>query len=187
VRPVLIDSGAWIALLNRADRNHESARRYHRSLVERGRLLLTTNYVIAESATRLRHDAGLDVALKLREAIRRMVAARELRVAWIDPRLEGEGWDLMARHADLRLSLADATSASLARRAGRGRPSRSTPTSGRSGSRCIPGRSGRPGRSARVCGAERLRKYSLSPTGATEAGAPAPTRREDERPCPSSS
>lgn len=117
MRPVFIDSGAWIALLDRRDQSHAAARDYHRSIVDRGRLLVTTNYVISESATRLRYDAGLEVALLLREAIRRMVAGRELRVAWIDPRLEREAWDLMAKYADVRLSLTDATSAVVARRA----------------------------------------------------------------------
>jgi predicted nucleic acid-binding protein len=45
------------------------------------------------------------------------VADRRLRLAWIDWRLEREGWNILERYADVGLSLTDATSAAVARQA----------------------------------------------------------------------
>jgi predicted nucleic acid-binding protein len=79
---------------------------------------VTTNYVVAESATRLRYDAGLRAALRFRDAIKEALALRSLRLVWIDQRLDGEGWDVLAKYADIDLSLTDGTSAAVARRHG---------------------------------------------------------------------
>jgi predicted nucleic acid-binding protein len=114
---VFVDTGGWLALLRRDDRMHERARPFYERLVANGTRLLTTNYVVDETATRLRYDAGLAAALALRSALDRSTASGSLRIAWIDPRLEREGWGLLERHADLFLSLTDAVSAVVARRA----------------------------------------------------------------------
>lgn len=115
--PIFVDTGGWIALLKRDDHMHVRARDYYEKLVAEGARFLTTNYVVDETATRLRYDAGLAAALAFRGALDRSLSERRLRVGWIDPRLEREGWDLMERHADVELSLTDATSAAVARRA----------------------------------------------------------------------
>ncbi|MBI4729538.1 MAG: PIN domain-containing protein [Acidobacteria bacterium] len=112
-----VDTGAWIAVVNRSEGAHGRATDFLRSCLADGTRLLTTNYVVAEATARLRYDAGLRTAVAFRERLTDAVAGRWLRVTWIDPRLEQEGWELMKRYADLRLSLTDATSAVVARRA----------------------------------------------------------------------
>lgn len=114
---IFIDSGGWIALLNRTERLHPAARDYYAERVAERERFLTTNYVVDETATRLRYDAGLEAALSFRAALERAVRARRLRVAWIDTRLEREGWGILQRYADIDLSLTDATSVVVARRA----------------------------------------------------------------------
>lgn len=116
--PLFVDTGGWIALLKRDDEMHARAGRYYEAQVAGGRRLLTTNYVIAETATGLRYDAGLEAAVAFRQAVERAVAGRRLRVVWINARLEREGWDLLEHYSGLALSLTDATSAAVARRAG---------------------------------------------------------------------
>ena len=115
--PVFVDTGGWIALLKRDDRMHVDAVTYYEARVAEGRRFLTTNYVTDEAATRLRYDAGLEAALAFRRAVERATAGRRLRILWIDARLEREGWDILERHADIPLSLTDATSAAAGRRA----------------------------------------------------------------------
>ncbi|MCC6224645.1 MAG: PIN domain-containing protein [Thermoleophilia bacterium] len=117
---LFVDTGGWIALLKRDDHMHARAGPYYATQVAEGRRFLTTSYVICETATRLRYDAGVEAAVAFRRAIERAVAGRSLRVAWIDARLEREGWDVLERYADIPLSLTDATSAAVARRAGVG-------------------------------------------------------------------
>lgn len=114
---IFVDTGAWIALLKRNDSLHTEARMYYESRVAARDRLLTTNYVVDETATRLRYDAGLDAALVFRRALDEAIAGRRLRLAWIDERLEREAWHFLERYADVELSLTDATSAVVARRA----------------------------------------------------------------------
>lgn len=83
--------------------------------------MLTTNYVVDESATRLRYDSGLHAALAFRSMLQAAGRTGSLRILWVDPRTEAQGWDLLARSADVRLSLTDAISAAVARRSRIGR------------------------------------------------------------------
>lgn len=114
---VFVDTGAWIALLKRNDSLHKQARIYYEAKVASRDRLLTTNYVVDETATHLRYDAGLEAALVFRRALDEAITARRLRLVWIDERLEREGWQILERYADVELSLTDATSAAVARRA----------------------------------------------------------------------
>lgn len=114
---IFVDTGGWIALIDRNDSLHTRARNYYAERVAGRDRFLTTNYVVDETATHLRYDAGLRAALTFREALDAAVAGRRLRVAWIDQRLEREGWNLLERYADVPLSLTDAVSAAVARRA----------------------------------------------------------------------
>ena len=77
--------------------------------------LVTTSYVVAETATRLRYDVGLAAALRLRESLAEAARAGSLRIVWIDRGLEAKGWEILAQYADVPLSLTDATTAAVAR------------------------------------------------------------------------
>jgi predicted nucleic acid-binding protein len=112
---VFVDTGAWIALGSERDGHHRAARSHLASLLEHRTPLLTTNYVVAETATRLRYGEGLQSAMQFRKTLDRTAARGQLRLIWIDPRLEAEGWEILRRYADVRLSLTDATSAAAAR------------------------------------------------------------------------
>jgi uncharacterized protein len=113
VRTVFVDSGAWIALLKPNDRNHVAAASYYRNAERR---LVTTNYVVDETASRLRYDLGLRAALSFRDLVEAASSGRRLQIAWVDMRLEREGWAIMEHYSDVDLSLTDAISAAAARR-----------------------------------------------------------------------
>lgn len=97
--------------------DHEKALSYYEDRLAKGVRLLTTNYVTEEAATWLRYHTGLGTALTFRRALEEALSRRRLRVVWVDPRLEREGWEIMERYADVALSLTDAVSAAVARRA----------------------------------------------------------------------
>lgn len=78
-------------------------------------MLLTSNLVIAETATRLRYDAGLPAALGFRGLVDEAVSAGRLLVRHADANLESRGWDVMARYADLALSFTDCVGAVTAK------------------------------------------------------------------------
>jgi uncharacterized protein len=114
---VFVDSSGWIALLSRDDRLHERARDRYGELAAQGARMVTNNYVIDETATRLRYGLGLPAALSYRRMLQTAVASGRLRISWIDERAEGEAWRLLEKYADVKLSLTDATCAVTARAA----------------------------------------------------------------------
>jgi predicted nucleic acid-binding protein len=117
VSTVFVDTSGWIAILSRDDQLHDRAVDRYRELAREGSALLTNNYVVDETATRLRYGLGLAAALGYRQMLLAAVAARRLRIAWIDERSEGEAWRLLEQYADVKLSLTDAACAVTARAA----------------------------------------------------------------------
>jgi uncharacterized protein len=104
-----------IALIWSRDRAHEQVRAHYRTLRDAGDALLTSNLVIAETATRLRYDAGLRPALSFRTLIDEADAAGRLSVRYADSELDARAWDLMERYGDQRLSFVDCVGAVTAR------------------------------------------------------------------------
>lgn len=86
-------------------------------LRERGDLLLTSNLVLAETATRLRYDAGLPAVLTFRDFLQRAAGSGRLAIRYSDPDLDRDAWVLMERYADRLLSFADCVGAVTAREA----------------------------------------------------------------------
>lgn len=114
---VFVDTSGWIALLSHDDRLHDQALVHYDQLVSDGSRLLTNNYVVDETATRLRYGLGLRAALEFRGMVLDAAAARRLRVSWIDERAETEAWKILEQYADVKLSLTDAVCAVTARAA----------------------------------------------------------------------
>ena len=79
---------------------------------------MTSSLVIAETATRLRYDAGLRPALAFRALADEAVAAGRLLIRYADPQLDGRAWDLMERYEDHALSFTDCVGAATAQEAG---------------------------------------------------------------------
>ena len=117
MKTVVVDTGAWIALLSSADQHGAAATDRYRALSTEGVRLVTTNYIVDETATRLRYGAGLDAALAFRRMLDDSVKARRLRITWIDETSEREAWRILEQYHDVTLSLTDATTAVTARRA----------------------------------------------------------------------
>ncbi len=111
MRIVYADTGAFIALLWRRDRAHERVRDHYRELRENGDVLLTSDLVVSETATRLRFDAGLPVALAFRELLDAAVDSGRLIVRHTDPEVDAKAWELMERHPEARLSFTDCVGA----------------------------------------------------------------------------
>jgi hypothetical protein len=118
VRAVYVDTGAWIALVYRRDRAHESMSRHFAKLRADGDLLVTSDPAVGETVTRLRYDAGLAAALAYRRILEEAVTLQTLRIRDTDADLRKRALKLMERHGDLRLSYADCVGAAVAREIG---------------------------------------------------------------------
>jgi predicted nucleic acid-binding protein len=115
LRVVYVDTGALIALIWRRDRAHERVREHYARLRDARDALLTSSLVVAETATRLRYDAGLRAALAFRELVEQAEQVGRLNVRRPDADLESRAWDVMERYADRALSFTDCVGAITAR------------------------------------------------------------------------
>jgi predicted nucleic acid-binding protein len=115
VRLVFVDRSGWLAFLSADDRLHGAAVERYRELVDEKARLITNNYVVDETATRLRYGLGLSAALEFRKMLLAAIGNRRLRVAWVDEPTEAEAWRILEQYADVKLSLTDATCAAVAR------------------------------------------------------------------------
>ncbi len=92
-------------------------RGHYRKLRESRDALLTSNLVLAETATRLRYDAGLPAAVAFRTLVEEAVDGGLLTVRHADAELDARAWDLMEQYADRTLSFVDCAGAVTAREA----------------------------------------------------------------------
>lgn len=115
MRRVFVDTGAFVALRNRSEREHVAAREALDALVSERAMLITSNYVFAETYTALLVRVGRAEAI---EWGRRFRASSAIELVRVDEALEREAWAILESHDDKRWSYADATSFALMDREG---------------------------------------------------------------------
>ena len=107
---IFVDSGAWIALLNQRDQYHDDAVVIYNGLKQQRARLLTTDYVIDETATWLKYRANHSVAVQFLDLIESVEKTGVLTVAEIDKTLFQEAKQIFRQYDDLKLSFTDCTS-----------------------------------------------------------------------------
>ena len=107
---IFVDSGAWIALLDRRDQHHDDAIAIYSDLVQQSTQFLTTDYVIDETATRLRYKVNHSIAVQFLNLIERTKETGGLTVAAIDSVLFQEAERLFRQYDTAELSFTDCTS-----------------------------------------------------------------------------
>ncbi len=111
-RVVFVDTSAFLAIKNRRDTLHKDALRLKRQMLEAGKLLVTSDYVLDESYTIIRLRAGHGMAVEFGEELR---ASRLIRVEYLTPELIERAWILFKRFEDKDFSFTDCTSFALMR------------------------------------------------------------------------
>ncbi len=110
---IFVDTGAFVALRNRREREHELARVTLTRLAAERTRLFTSNYVFAETYTALLIRVGRSEAV---EWGRRFRASEAIELIRVDEELEDEAWSILESHADKAWSYVDATSFALIER-----------------------------------------------------------------------
>lgn len=110
---VFIDTSAFLAVLNADDRFHERAGAAWRRELAADTRLVTTNYVVLETAAILQHRLGLRA---LRVFVADVVPALEVR--WVDESLHAAAVSAVLAAGRRKLSLVDCTSFEVARACG---------------------------------------------------------------------
>lgn len=110
MRRVFFDTSAYIALTDHDDQFHAQAVVLARAIAAARTPRVTTNYVLAETYTRLRRKLNHTAAVRFGAGIQRDVAAGNLGIVYVDASLDAAAWALFARYADQTFSFVDCSS-----------------------------------------------------------------------------
>ena len=116
--PVFIDTGALIAMAVTRDRFHKQAATYYRRLSREKVPLITSNYVLVETYTRIRYDDGHAKVITFHSLIQEAIGVGRLHLEWVTPAIHQEAWAIFEDYADQAFSLVDCTSFVIASHAG---------------------------------------------------------------------
>lgn len=105
---VFVDSGGFIALAYKDDKEHFKAVQYY-ALIKDTYLFYTTNLVVAETYTWLRYHTSHSTAVKFLDIIERSAASGELLVIQVDTEIEQKARKILRKYTDQTFSYVDAT------------------------------------------------------------------------------
>lgn len=104
---VLVDTAAWIALVNTRDELHSRAEQTMADLRRQNVALITTEFVLLEVSNALCTSAWREKGVKLIDGLRSLT---DLQIVAADTTLLAEGWQLYCSRPDKEWSLTDCTS-----------------------------------------------------------------------------
>jgi predicted nucleic acid-binding protein len=116
VKTIFVDTGAWIGLAVSRDQTHAAAAAFAADVAKRRVPLVTTNYVLSESYTRIRYDDGHAKALTFDVLIRELIRRRHLTVAWITPAVHEAAVEIFRKYSDQEFSVVDCASFVVAKK-----------------------------------------------------------------------
>jgi predicted nucleic acid-binding protein len=90
MKPIFIDTSALYALVSRNDRFHEKAKNIYMNLIDEGRVLYTSAYVLVETIALIHSRLGFEVVRKFMKGIENIIE-----VIYIDEKLHKEIWRLL--------------------------------------------------------------------------------------------
>ena len=102
---LFVDTSGFYALLVRTERDHSAMLEAFRAAAERGRRMVTTNYVIVETSALLQHRIGLAPVRDLEERILPVVT-----VQWVSSELHRRAVKRLFRTDKRKVSLVDVVS-----------------------------------------------------------------------------
>lgn len=104
---VFVDTSAWVGFFSERDQYHEKASREMDRLGAQGRWLMTSDYVMAETITRMRQQVGLGEALKAWEELER---GESVGLVEVSSAHRTEAREILRKYRQLPLSAVDAVS-----------------------------------------------------------------------------
>ena len=107
---IFVDNSAWIALSNTRDQHYDEAKTIFNRLLQQRMQIVTTDYVIDETVTRLRYDLSHAATVKFLDVIERTAQEDTLAEIGVDRRLFQEALRLFRQYDSARLSFTDCTS-----------------------------------------------------------------------------
>jgi predicted nucleic acid-binding protein len=104
MKSVLVDTLAWLALINKSDLRHKKAKKIRDRLFESHCNLLITDYILVETANALSRIPFRKAAIQLISFIQ---SSENIQLIEIDKSLFLKAWDLYSARLDKEWSLTD--------------------------------------------------------------------------------
>ena len=105
IEHIYVETSAFYALLDRADKHHEPARAIWPELLKDDITLVTTNYVASETVSVLQHRIGFDAAKLWCQDVLRVID-----VHWVDETIHQKAHAVWMNLGHRRFSLVDCVS-----------------------------------------------------------------------------
>ena len=115
---VFVDTGGWIALAVQRDRFHKKAAALYRKISKEKIVLVTTNYVLTETYTRIRYDDGHEKSIQFNSLIQEAIKIGRLQLEWVTPAIHNDAWKIFEGYIDQDFSFVDCTSFVIAKQKG---------------------------------------------------------------------
>lgn len=100
-----IDGSAWIAITDQTDENHEKAKHYFNSLLEKDAKLVTNNIAIDEAILWIKKQRNGEIARQFLNTIDESILTVNLRMDWISRRVRRAGLNNYLKSKDTTLDL----------------------------------------------------------------------------------
>jgi len=110
---IFVDTSAFLASVNRRDIHHFKAIDFKDTCLKTGQTLITSDYVLDESYTIIRHRAGHTIAVQFGDALRE---SQLIQIEYVTPEIIKGAWKLFKAFADHDFSFTDCTSFALMER-----------------------------------------------------------------------
>ena len=110
-----VDTGCWIALLNRHDNLHKTADALYKDRMESGSCFVTTSSVLIETSNALCRPAFKPSVIAFR---RRLESSPRVEIVFVDPDLWSKGWSIYETRLDKAWSLTDCISLAVMKEQG---------------------------------------------------------------------
>ena len=112
---IFVDTSAWLALYDRRDQNHRTAREVAEYLRGERVPLVTTDYVFDETVTIVRMRVGHGEAVALGESL---LKSSVVELVEVEKNLRRKAWEIFVKDGAPRFSYTDCTSFAVMRQMG---------------------------------------------------------------------
>jgi predicted nucleic acid-binding protein len=110
MRRMFIDTGAWDAIADREDRNHDKALQFRDEITGKC-TLVTTNYILDELYTLLLLNIGYQQTVLFKKKIDILIEEHILGITWVTGDIAEEAWKIFEQYnEDKQWSFTDCTS-----------------------------------------------------------------------------
>jgi hypothetical protein len=117
-KPVFVDTGAWIALAIEKDHLHARAAAFAVDLARNRVPLITTNYVLSETYTRILYEVGHAQAMAFDGKLGELLESRRLKVVWVSPEIHAQALAIFRKYEDQTFSITDCATFVITRKQG---------------------------------------------------------------------